>query len=143
MPPFDVAAELKAKIARENDEDRRTTLMLLLGVFEANLAGIEALAKKIDALRGDEQGLREAVLNGHNLRHDKHHDWIEERMASDCEIGCEWAAKKMREEAKEAADAKENARLDKRAARDALIRQGVVVLLTVATTIIGTVWVIK
>ena len=40
---FDVAAELKSKIARENDEDRRTTLLLLLGVFEANLAGLDVL----------------------------------------------------------------------------------------------------
>ncbi|WP_323157033.1 hypothetical protein, partial [Pseudomonas rhodesiae] len=63
MGEFDVASELKTRIAKENDEDRRTTLMLLLGVFEANIAGMAALAEKIDALRHDEKGLREAVLN--------------------------------------------------------------------------------
>lgn len=122
--PFDVASELKAKIAKENDEDHRTTLMLLLGVFEANLAGIEVLSKKIDALRGDEQSLRMAVLNGHEGVHHEHHEWITKRIEAEAEN-------------------EKEAKADKRAARDALIRQGVVVLLTVATTIIGTVWVIK
>ena len=127
---FEVASELKAQIAKENDEDRRTMLLLLLGVFEANLEGMNALAKKIDALRNDEQGLREAVLNGHSLRHDKHHDWIEERMASDCTEGCEWAARKMAEENETKKQAAIDAVADKRAARNAAINQGVTVVVS-------------
>lgn len=144
---FDVAAELKARIAKENDEDRRTTLLLLLGVFEANLAGIETLSKKIDALRSDEQGLREAVLNGHSDRHDEHHDWIAtqidraketevirtwalRRMASTCETGCEWAETKRLEEIEAAKTAKADAAADKRQARNAAINQAVTIIIS-------------
>lgn len=131
MAEFDVASELKAVIARENDEDRRMLLMLLLGVFEANLAGIDALSKKLDALRSDEQGLREAVLNGHSERHDKHHDWIEDRMASNCHEVCEWGSAKMAEEREAKKQAAVDAVADKRAARNAAINQGVTILISV------------
>lgn len=144
---FDVAAELKAKIARENDEDRRTTLLLLLGVFEANLAGLDVLSKKIDALRCDEQALRQTVLNGHAENHDRDHEfigqmfshrdamaeerrWIRERMGSNCAEACTWAEQKMREEKDAEKTALEDAKADKRAARDAVIR-------TVASALAG------
>lgn len=140
---FDVAAELKSKIAKENDEERRTVLMLLLGVFEANIAGLELISKKIDDLISDEQSLRQTVLNGHALNHDRHHEWIDARMKSNCTEACGWAEKKMLEERQAEIDAKETAKADKRAARDALIRQGVVILLTVAATVTGTLWVLK
>jgi hypothetical protein len=141
--PFDVAAALKERIARENDEARRTDLMLLLGVFEANLAGLERISKKIDDLISDEQSLRLTVLNGHAKDHDKHHEWIEQRMQSSCSDACEWAERKMAEERQAEIEAKETARADKRAARDALIRQGIVILLTVAATATGTMFVLK
>ena len=148
---FDVAAELKSKIARENDEDRRTTLLLLLGVFEANLAGLDVLSKKIDALRGDEQSLRAAVLNGHAENHDRDHEWVAiqihraketegirawalRRMASTCESGCEWAEKKRLEEIETNKTAVEDSKADKRAARDAIIRTVVASLTSAVIT---------
>lgn len=143
MPPFDVAAELKSKIAKENDEDRRTVLLLLLGVFEANLAGLAQIGKKIDDLISDEQSLRDTVLNGHAESHDRHHEWVELRMKSSCAEACGWAERKMHEERQAEIEAKETAKADKRAARDALIRQGVVILLTVIATVTGTLWVLK
>lgn len=152
---FDVASELKARIAKENDEDRRTMLLLLLGVFEANLAGMNALAEKIDALRNDEKGLREAVLNGHEQVHHGHHEWIAaqmdraketevirtwalRRMASSCETGCEWAETKRLEELEAAKTAKADAAADRRTARNAAINQGVTILVSVLLGIGGT-----
>lgn len=158
--PFDVAAELKSKIARENDEDRRTTLLLLLGVFEANLAGLDVLSKKIDALRGDEQALRQTVLNGHAENHDRDHEfvgllfqhrdaaaeerrWIRERMGSNCAEACTWAEKKMRDERDAAKTAAEDAKADKRAARDALIRLVVTAVVSSAASIAGVLWAVR
>jgi hypothetical protein len=157
---FDVAAELKAKIARENDEDRRTTLMLLLGVFEANLSGLDVLSKKIDALRSDEQSLRAAVLNGHAENHDRDHEfvggliqhrdaaaeerrWIRERMGSNCAEACTWAEKKMLDEEAAAKTAVEDAKADKRTARDALIRLVVTAIVSSAASIAGVLWAIR
>lgn len=152
---FDVASELKARIAKENDEDRRTMLLLLLGVFEANLAGMNALAEKIDALRNDEKGLREAVLNGHEQVHHSHHEWIGDqmdktketeairvwalrRMASSCETACEWAEQKRIEEIESTKTAKADAAADRRTARNAAINQGVTILVSVLLGIGGT-----
>lgn len=140
---FDVAAELKAKIARENDEDRRTVLLLLLGVFEANLAGLEAISKKIDDLISDEQSLRQTVLNGHATNHDKHHEWVELRMNSGCAEACGWAEKKMIEEQDAAKTAAEDAKADKRAARDALIRLVVTAVVSSAASIAGVLWAVR
>lgn len=157
---FDVASELKAKIAKENDEERRTVLMLLLGVFEVNIAGLAQISKKIDDMINDEKSLRDTVLNGHAEHHDRDHEflaamyenkdrmaeeraWVRGRMASHCSETCTWAEKKMNEERQAEIEAKETAKADKRAARDALIRQGVVILLTVAATVTGTLWVLK
>lgn len=157
---FDVASELKAKIAKENDEERRTVLMLLLGVFEANIAGLAQISKKIDDLINDEKSLRDTVLNGHAEHHDRDHEfvavmyenkdrvaeeraWVRGRMNGHCTEACGWAEKKMIEERQAEADAKETARADKRAAREALIRQGVAILITVAATATGTLYVLK
>lgn len=148
---FDVAAELKSKIAKENDEERRTILMLLLGVFEANLAGLAALGNKIDELISDEKLLRATVLNGHAEHHDRDHEWVAiqinraketegirtwalRRMASTCESGCEWAEKKRLEEIEAGKTAVEDAKADKRAARDAIIRTVVASLTSAAIT---------
>lgn len=129
---FDVASELKAEIARENDKDRRTVFMLLLGVLEANTEGMNKLSRKIDDLRSDEQSLRTAVLNGHEARHHLHHDWIEERMAKSCDEACDWAEKKRLAEIEDEKQDKENAKADKRTARDAAIRQFVTVMVSIA-----------
>jgi hypothetical protein len=157
---FDVAAELKSKIARENDEDRRTTLLLLLGVFEANLAGLDVLSKKIDALRGDEQALRQTVLNGHAENHDRDHEfvgllfqhreaaaeerrWIRERMGSNCAEACTWAEKKMIDEQEAEKTSAAEAKADKREARNVVIRLVVTAAVSSAASIIGVLWVIR
>jgi len=136
---FDVASELKSAIAKENDEERRTILMLLLGVFEANLNGIDQIGKKIDALLTDEKSLREAVLNGHESVHSAHHDWIAKRITAHCSEACDWVNERRAEEAEAAKDAK----ADWRAARDAAIRQVVTVLVGGVLGASGVLWLLK
>ena len=158
--PFDVAAELKSEIAKEDDKDRRTLLMLLLGVLEANMEGLAAISKKIDSLISDEQALRATVLNGHAENHDRDHEfigllfqhreaaaeerrWIRERMGSNCPEACTWAEKKMRDEQDAAKTAAEDAKADKRAARDALIRLVVTAVVSSAASIAGVLWAVR
>lgn len=158
--PFDVAAELKSEIAKEDDKDRRTLLMLLLGVLEANMEGLAAIGKKIDNLLSDEQALRATVLNGHAENHDRDHEfigllfqhreaaaeerrWIRERMGSNCAEACDWAEKKMRDEQDAAKTAAEDAKADKRAARDALIRLVVTAVVSSAASIAGVLWAVR
>lgn len=157
---FDVAAELKSEIAKEDDKDRRTLLMLLLGVLEANMEGLAAIGKKIDNLLSDEQELRHTVLNGHAENHDRDHEfigllfqhreaaaeerrWIRERMGSNCAEACTWAEKKMRDEQDAAKTAAEDAKADKRAARDALIRLVVTAVVSSAASIAGVLWAVR
>ena len=157
---FDVAAELKSEIAKEDDKDRRTLLMLLLGVLEANMEGLAAIGKKIDNLLSDEQALRATVLNGHAENHDRDHEfigllfqhreaaaeerrWIRERMGSNCAEACDWAEKKMRDEQDAAKTAAEDAKADKRAARDALIRLVVTAVVSSAASIAGVLWAVR
>ena len=158
--PFDVAAELKSEIAKEDDKDRRTLLMLLLGVLEANMEGLAAIGKKIDNLLSDEQELRVTVLNGHAENHDRDHEfvgllyqhreaaaeerrWIRERMGSNCAEACTWAEQKMRDEQAAATTAAEDAKADKRAARDALIRLVVTAVASSAASIAGVLWAVR
>lgn len=158
--PFDVAAELKSEIAKEDDKDRRTLLLLLLGVLEANMEGLAAIGKKIDSLISDEQALRATVLNGHAENHDRDHEfigllfqhreaaaeerrWIRERMGSNCAEACDWAEKKMRDEQDAAKTAAEDAKADKRAARDALIRLVVTAVVSSAASIAGVLWAVR
>jgi hypothetical protein len=160
MMPFDVAAELKTEIAKEDDKDRRTLLMLLLGVLEANMEGLAAISKKIDSLISDEQMLRATVLNGHAENHDRDHEfvghlfshreaaaeerrWVRERMGSRCAEACTWAEQKMRDEKDAEKTALEDAKADKRAARDAVIRLVVTALASSAATVAGVLWAIK
>lgn len=157
---IDVAAELKSEIAKEDDKDRRTLLMLLLGVLEANMEGLAAIGKKIDNLLSDEQALRATVLNGHAENHDRDHEfvgllfqhrdaaaeerrWTRERMGSNCAEACTWAGKKMRDEQDAAKTAAEDAKADKRAARDALIRLVVTAVVSSAASIAGVLWAVR
>ena len=157
---FDVAAELKSEIAKEDDKDRRTLLMLLLGVLEANMDGMAAIGKKIDSLISDEQALRATVLNGHAENHDRDHEfvgllfqhreaaaeerrWTRERMGSNCAEACTWAETKMRDEKDAAKTAAEDAKADKRAARDALIRLVVTAIVSSAASIAGVLWAVR
>jgi len=158
--PFDVSAELKSEIAKEDDKDRRTLLMLLLGVLEANMEGLAAIGKKIDNLLSDEQELRATVLNGHAENHDRDHEfvgllfqhreaaaeerrWIRERMGSNCAEACGWAEQKMRDEKDAEKTALEDAKADKRAARDAVIRTVASALAGAAVSALGVLWVIR
>lgn len=158
--PFDVAAELKTEIAKEDDKDRRTLLMLLLGVLEANMEGLAAISKKIDSLISDEQMLRATVLNGHAENHDRDHEfvghlfshreaaaeerrWVRERMGSRCAEACGWAERKMNEEEETKKTAAEDAKADKRAARDALIRLVVTAVVSSAASIAGVLWAVR
>ena len=158
--PFDVAAELKTEIAKEDDKDRRTLLMLLLGVLEANMEGLAAISNKIDSLIGDEQALRATVLNGHAENHDRDHEfvgllfqhreaaaeerrWVRERMGSNCAEACGWAEQKMRDEKDAEKTALEDAKADKRAARDAVIRTVASALAGAAVSALGVLWVIR
>lgn len=149
MSSFDVAAELKSQINDENDPARRNMLMLLLGVLEANIAGIDRLSKKIDDLSSDEKALRTAVLNGHESVHHAHHEWTGvqiaraketeairtwalRRMESTCESACDWAEKKRLQEIEDEKAALDDAKADKRVARDAVIRQVMTVITSLA-----------
>lgn len=123
-------------IAETDDTKLKVVLMLLLQV-------VEEVGDKIDEVLDDEKGLRESVLNGYAQVHHKHHEWIEQRMASDCDVGCEWAVKEMRAEEQDTKDAIEQAKADRRAARDTVIRQGITILMSVALGAVGAMWAVK
>ena len=55
---FEAKAEILAAIGKTEDPNMKVVLLLLLAVFEE-------IGDKIDDMRADEKGLREAVLNGH------------------------------------------------------------------------------
>lgn len=82
-------------LATMTDPNMKAVLLLLLAV-------LEELGDKIEALRADEQGLRESVLNGHSATHGADHDWVTDRRAARCEEVCSWAKAKMAEEQEEA-----------------------------------------
>ena len=126
----DAQSEIIKAIAATQDQNLKTVLLLLLGV-------LEELGSKIDAMRADEVGLKEAVLNGHSDKHNKHHDWIEERMGSNCADVCTWAGGKRKEEAERDRTAIEDAKADKRSARDAIIRTVVASLTSALITGLG------
>jgi hypothetical protein len=108
---------LEAATAMEN-KDLRAVLMFMVAILDEQSVKIDELGAKIDKMRADEKGLREAVLNGHTGHHDqhhlwvtkqiahddehlKHHAWVKLRMASSCATACDWAEKKMVEEAED------------------------------------------
>lgn len=103
------------------DEPSRKVLMLMLLILEDLGGKLDSMraefSLQISAMRADEVGLREAVLNGHAGNHDKHHAWVEremqyseqhtldhqwirQRQASQCAEACSWAATKMNDENK-------------------------------------------
>lgn len=106
-------AEILAAIGKTDDANMKTVLLLLLTV-------LDEIGNKIDALRSDEQGLREAVLNGHSAVHDSHHEWIAKRVAAgECETTCQWVRERIAQEKEDAASEKDS----KRKIRDALIER--------------------
>lgn len=69
----DVKSEIISAIAKTEDSNMKVVLLMLLGV-------LDEISGKIDAMRADEEGLRAAVLNGHASNHDKHHEWVSQKM---------------------------------------------------------------
>lgn len=154
MMAIDLRADLLAAIDKAADQRDRTMLMLMFGLFEAMETGIREISGKIDMVLRDEQGLREAVLNGHAKNHDRDHTWIAEqiehkeqaaedrrwvrdRRVSGCDATCDWVTKKMRAEADAEKTADEDAKADKRVARDALIRTIVAAVVSAAMSALG------
>lgn len=127
-------ADILAAIGRTGNEDMKTVLLLTFGVLEVVIA-------RLDAMAADEKGLREAVLNGHAEHHDRDHNYIgdlyrhrdqaaEERM---------WVRAKMVAEA----EAEKEAKIDKREARNVVIRQLVTLLMAAAVGAAGVLWALK
>lgn len=70
--------DIMAVIAKTDDPDLKTMMILMLAV-------LEEISADIRAMRADEQGLREAVLNGYSAAHDSHHEWITRRILDEVE----------------------------------------------------------
>lgn len=71
-------AEIMGVIAKTDDPNMKVMLILMLAL-------LEEVVSKIEALRSDGQGLREAVLKGHSDVHDSHHEWITKRILDETE----------------------------------------------------------
>ncbi len=70
---FDIKGEILSQIGKTSDETMRTVLLLMLGVLDMSVQGIEKLSVKIDNLITDEEALRKTVLNGLAKSHDREH----------------------------------------------------------------------
>lgn len=121
--------DIMAAIGKTDDPNMKVVLIFMLGMMEE-------IVGKIDAMRADEQGLREAVLNVHTGNHDSDHNWVQERRKAECEINCRWVADRRKAESE---DAKAN--IDsKRKIRDGLIEKMVWAVLVLAA---GSGWFLK
>jgi hypothetical protein len=88
-----VRQQVMAAIAATTDNGMKTVLLLMLGI-------LEEIGNKIDAMRADEKGLRDAVLNGHAATHGRDHEWVSVQI-QDSEIRARmyaWVARKMEDE---------------------------------------------
>lgn len=103
--------DIMAVIAKTDDQNMKAVLILMLAV-------LEEISDEIRAMRSDEVGLREAVLNGHTHVHDAHHEWV-----------CE----KIRQEKEEFSDDKHS----RRKIRDALIERALWAALVVLLASLG------
>lgn len=70
--------EIMSVIAKTDDPNLKTMAILMLAV-------LEEIGSEIRAMRADEQGLREAVLNGHTQVHDAHHEWVDRQIQQEKE----------------------------------------------------------
>lgn len=111
---FNVKSEIMASIAKTDDPNMKTLLLLMLGV-------LEEIGDKIDTIMRDEKGLRDTVLNGHEPVHHDHHVWI---------------ARKIKEETEDANEDKAS----KRKIRDGLLER---ILWSALVAFIGGSWLIK
>lgn len=122
--------DIMAAIGNTNDPNMKAVLLFMLGMMEE-------IVGKIDAMRADEQGLREAVLNGHTQNHDSDHNWVQDRRKAKCEENCLWVQERRKQET-------ENAAADvasKRKIRDGLIEKALWLVLVAAAGASG--WMLK
>ena len=73
---FSAKSEILSAIAKTDDPAMKTVLLLMLGVFEE-------IGGKIDSVLKNEQVLRQTVLNGHAVNHDRDHEWLDRRIKRD------------------------------------------------------------
>jgi len=71
-----VKSQILSAIAATADPGLKAALLLLLQV-------VEEIGGKIDGVLANEQQLRQAVLNGHALDHDRHHEWVSRMLAAE------------------------------------------------------------
>ncbi len=93
-------------IAKAADPNIKTILLLMHQQTILLGEGLTEMSEKLDAVWKDETSLRETVLNGHASNHDEDHEWISEQRAKNRPEACEWARKKMEEEAADATEAR-------------------------------------
>lgn len=77
---FDAKSEILSAIARTDDPNMKTVLLLLLGVLESTSDKIDGVADTLKAIWKDEQALRVTVLNGHEPVHHSHHEWVAKKI---------------------------------------------------------------
>jgi len=88
---FNVKSAILSEIAKTDDSQMKTILLLMLGV-------LEEIGSKIDlAIDNEKKMMKSFVLNGHEENHHLHHDWIAQRLKHNGR--CEWANKQIAEQA--------------------------------------------
>ena len=90
---FDAKTAILSAIAKTDDANMKTVLLLLLGV-------LEEIGGKIDSFTANEDALRQTVLNGHEPVHHKHHEWLSDRIARDDDVRvmASWVKVQMQQE---------------------------------------------
>lgn len=98
---FDSKSGIMKAISETNDPAMKTVLLLLFGVFEE-------IGGKIDSVLKNEHALRQTVLNGHALNHDRDHEWLDRRIKRDeqMEVVIGWAENKIMKERQAEEDAR-------------------------------------
>lgn len=93
-------AQIEALITQEVDSVTKAILLTIMNLQEDLGEHIDELAKRIDGMRGDIPGLKQAVLNGHAEVHHNDHEWLAKLRARMIEIDpiITWAKAKIEEE---------------------------------------------
>jgi polyribonucleotide nucleotidyltransferase len=92
--------DILSAMTKVEDSTYRLILSLMLRVISAQQKLLKEMVDRLDTVIDDEQRMREIVLNGHDMMHHKHHDWLEKQLANsdELEYAMRWAAGKMAEE---------------------------------------------
>jgi hypothetical protein len=96
---FNVRSAILSEIAKTDDSSMKSILLLLFGVLEQGERGLHRIEMKIDKVLKDEQAIKKLALNGHELNHHAHHDWISDRIADECHKDCGWVGEQRKLEA--------------------------------------------